>query len=204
MALENIVGANPKPQSTQSTSLRRPTESPASAWQAPATPKLAPAFLSEGGVKRRWAIAFGFGLVHGFGFSFALRQTLQLAGSHLLTSLLSFNIGVELGQLLVLVALIPALDLLFKYVVAERLGTIIVSALVTHTAWHWMTERAAILRQFRFEWPVLDALFWASALRWMMLVVIAAGLYWLVFGVFKLQERSKPSREPAVSAEEIS
>jgi hypothetical protein len=51
---------------------------------------------------------------------------------------------------------------------------------------------------------VLDAFFWASVLRWMMLVVIAAGLYWLVFGVFKLQERSKPSREPAVSAEEIS
>jgi hypothetical protein len=146
-------------------------------------------------VKRRWLITFAFGLVHGFGFSFALRQTLQLAGSHLLTSLLSFNIGVELGQLLVLVALIPALDLLFKYVVAERLGTIIVSALVTHTAWHWMTERATILGQFRFEWPVLDAFFWASALRWMMLVVIAAGLYWLVFGVFKPQQRNKRAEE---------
>src|SRR5204863_9242472 len=48
---------------------------------------------------RRWLITFGFGLVHGFGFSFALRQTLQFAGSHLLTSLLSFNVGVELGQL---------------------------------------------------------------------------------------------------------
>ena len=125
-------------------------------------------------IKRRWVITFAFGLVHGFGFSFALRQTLQFAGSHLLTSLLSFNIGVELGQLLVLVALIPALDLLFRYVVAERLGTIILSALVTHAAWHWMTERAAVLRRFRFEWPVLDALFWASAMRWMMLAVIAA------------------------------
>ena len=59
-------------------------------------------------VHRRWMITFGFGLVHGFGFSFALRQTLQFAGSHLLTSLLSFNVGVELGQLLVLVLLIPA------------------------------------------------------------------------------------------------
>src|SRR5262249_13682955 len=52
-------------------------------------------------VRRRWIMSFGFGLVHGFGFSFALRQSLQFAGSHLLTSLLSFNIGVELGQLLV-------------------------------------------------------------------------------------------------------
>src|SRR5207244_11681078 len=33
------------------------------------------------GVQRRWMITFGFGLVHGFGFSFALRQTLQFAGS---------------------------------------------------------------------------------------------------------------------------
>ena len=49
-------------------------------------------------VSRRWLVTFGFGLVHGFGFSFALKQTLQFAGSHLLTSLLSFNLGVELGK----------------------------------------------------------------------------------------------------------
>src|SRR5207249_7169249 len=68
-------------------------------------------------VGRRWMITFGFGLVHGFGFSFALRQTLQFAGSYLLTSLLSFNLGVELGQLLVLLLLIPALNFLFRRVV---------------------------------------------------------------------------------------
>jgi hypothetical protein len=136
-------------------------------------------------LRRRWLVTFGFGLVHGFGFSFALRQTLQFAGSHLLTSLLSFNIGVELGQLLVLVLLIPAFDLLFRYVVAERLGTIILSTIVAHTAWHWMNERFGVLRQFRFEWPVIDAAFLAGALRWLMLLVIAAGLYWLVFGVLR-------------------
>src|SRR6185436_13174125 len=43
----------------------------------------------------RWIITFAFGLVHGFGFSFALRETLQFAGSYMLTSLLSFNVGVE-------------------------------------------------------------------------------------------------------------
>ena len=72
--------------------------------------------------QRRWMMSFGFGLVHGFGFSFALRQSLQFAGSHLLASLLSFNIGVELGQLLVLVLLVPLLELLFRAVVAERMG----------------------------------------------------------------------------------
>ncbi len=103
--------------------------------------------------RRRWVMAFAFGLVHGFGFSFALRETLQFAGSHLLTSLLAFNVGVELGQILVLMLFIPLLDLLFRYVVKERMGTIIVSALVAHTGWHWMIERANHLRQFRFYWP---------------------------------------------------
>src|SRR5262249_828938 len=81
-------------------------------------------------IRHRWMVAFGFGLVHGFGFSFALRQTLQFAGSHLLTSLLSFNLGVELGQLMVLAILVPLLELCFRWVVAERRGTIILSALV--------------------------------------------------------------------------
>ena len=105
--------------------------------------------------RRRWILAFAFGLVHGFGFSFALRETLQFAGSHLLTSLLSFNVGVELGQLLVLALMVPALQLLFRFVVAERIGTIMLSALVAHTAWHWTADRWGSLRQF--AWPALDA-----------------------------------------------
>ena len=148
-------------------------------------------------LRRRWLVTFGFGLVHGFGFSFALRQTLQFAGSHLLTSLLSFNLGVELGQLLVLVLLIPALDLLFRYAVPERIGTTVLSALVAHTSWHWMTERWEALRQFRFQWPVVDAAFLAGAMRWMMLLVVAAGLYWLVFGVMGAAKRRGDARDAA-------
>jgi hypothetical protein len=133
-------------------------------------------------VQRRWMITFGFGLVHGFGFSFALRQTMQFAGSHLLASLLSFNVGVELGQLLVLVLMIPALELLFRYVVAERMGTIILSAIVAHTAWHWMIERYRVLSQYQIRWPAMEAAPLAKALRLLMLIVIAGGLIWLVFG----------------------
>jgi hypothetical protein len=129
---------------------------------------------------RRWMITFGFGLVHGFGFSFALQQTLQFAGSHLLASLLSFNLGVELGQLLVLALLIPALDFLFKRVVAERVGTIILSTLVAHTAWHWMAERYDRLRQFQFVWPALTASLMLWIVRWLMLAVVLAGALWLI------------------------
>jgi len=131
-------------------------------------------------VHKRWMIAFGFGLVHGFGFSFALRETLQFAGRHMLTSLLSFNIGVELGQLLVLLFMIPLLELAFKYVVVERMGTIILSAIVAHTAWHWMIDRWAVLSKYRFEWPALTPEFLTSLTRWLLsLAIIAAGL-WLV------------------------
>jgi hypothetical protein len=172
MALENIVFASRGTQSTQGTSGGASF-----------------AGLAGLALKRRWLVTFGFGLVHGFGFSFALRRTLQFAGSHLLTSLLSFNIGVEIGQLLVLVLLIPALDLLFRFVLAERMGTIILSAVVAHTAWHWLGERAEVLSRFRFVWPVVDAAFLASAMRWMMLIVVTAALYWLVFGVLRAGKR---------------
>jgi hypothetical protein len=148
-------------------------------------------------VQRRWMITFGFGLVHGFGFSFALRETMQFAGSHLLASLLSFNIGVELGQLFVLALMIPGLELLFRYVVAERMGTIILSAIVAHTAWHWMIDRYQVLSQYQIRWPALDAAPLAKALRLLMLIVIAAGLVWLVFG-FLWPRMGQPEEERAV------
>ncbi len=145
--------------------------------------------IAGSNVGRRWVITFAFGLVHGFGFSYALRETLQFAGPHLLTSLLSFNLGVELGQLLVLVLLIPALDLLFKYAVAERLGTIILSAIVAHTGWHWMIERGEQLAQFEFRWPTIDAVFLLSVVRWLMAAVVVTGVVWVASRVI-----SKPAR----------
>ena len=102
-------------------------------------------------VGRRWILTFAFGLVHGFGFSFALRDSLQFGGRHFLTSLVAFNAGVELGQLVALLVVVPSLYLLFKFVVAQRIGGIIVSALVAHQAWHWMLDRGRDL--FAHPWP---------------------------------------------------
>jgi hypothetical protein len=128
--------------------------------------------------RRRWIITFCFGLVHGFGFSFGLQNTLQFAGSHLLISLLSFNIGIELGQLLVLCVAVPALNILFRHVVAERMGVIILSAIVAHQAWHWMIERLGVLAQFpRPEFTLADAV---SGLRWLFAVGAVAAALWLV------------------------
>ena len=152
-------------------------------------------------LERRWLVAFGFGLVHGFGFSFFLRESLQFAGSHLITSLLAFNIGVELGQLFVLALAVPMLALLFKHVVAERIGTILLSALVAHTAWHWMGERFGELRQYDFQRPALDAAFAAAAMRWLMLLLLLAGAVWGLYELFGRVTRGRPTRESAPRAD---
>jgi hypothetical protein len=128
-------------------------------------------------LQRRWIVAFAFGLVHGFGFAYGLQELLQFAGSHLVSSLLAFNVGVELGQLSVLAILVPLLSFIFHHL-NERIATIILSILIGHTAWHWLLERGE--RLSRFPWPSFDAAAIAGAIRWLMALLILAGLAWLV------------------------
>jgi hypothetical protein len=128
-------------------------------------------------LERRWIVAFAFGLVHGFGFAYGLQELLQFAGSHLVGSLLAFNVGVELGQLLVLAVLIPVLNSIFRHM-NERIVTIVLSLVIGHTAWHWLLERGE--RLGRFPWPSLDAAAMAGAIRWLMALLILAALGWLV------------------------
>jgi hypothetical protein len=139
-------------------------------------------------IRRRWVVAFGFGLVHGFGFSFALRETLQFAGSHLLTSLLSFNIGVELGQLLVIALCVPALELLFRYGVNERMGTILISALVAHTSLHWMAERYETLSQYPLTWAAIASALLVGIIPWLILFMLAAATAWYGFKYWRQAE----------------
>ena len=56
---------------------------------------------------------------------------------------------------------------------------------------HWTGERWELLRKFSFTRPAIDAAFLAGALRWAMLLVVAAGLYWLVFGVVRPARKSE-------------
>jgi len=150
---------------------------------------------------RRWMITLAFGLVHGFGFSFALRDTLQFAGSHMVTSLLSFNVGVELGQLLVLVVLVPALGALFRFVVAERMGTIILSALVGHQGWHWMSDRLSVVGQFSM--PALDAGLVMMMLGWSLALAVLGAASW--GGLRLVEDRADALTDvatPAAVAEE--
>ncbi len=119
--------------------------------------------------RRRSIVAGLFGLVHGFGFSFLLTSQMQFVGAHLLLSLLAFNIGIELGQLLVLMIALPALALLYRVRPgSQRAIAIIVAAFVGHTAWHWMQDRVTALQ--KADWR--DAVAWGEPA----FVAIAAAL----------------------------
>jgi len=135
--------------------------------------------------QRRWVIAFGFGLVHGFGFSFALSETLQFAGTHLLTSLLAFNLGVEIGQLVIIVAAVPLLNWLFRNAIPERMGTIIISAILAHSGWHWLSSRASDLAAYNFAWPAPDYALLAALMRWAMLLLIIGSAVWVLFFLYR-------------------
>lgn len=132
----------------------------------------------DGRLRRRWMLTFAFGLIHGFGFSFALADTLQFAGAHLTTSLLAFNVGVELGQLAVLAVTLPALALLFRFLVPERVGLVVVSVLVAHTAWHWLLERGAALGGYAYTSE--DARLALQAARWILVGIAVGAGGWLV------------------------
>jgi hypothetical protein len=140
-------------------------------------------------LQRRWIVALAFGLVHGFGFAYGLRELLQFAGSHLVTSLVAFNVGVEIGQLAVLCVFIPVLNFFYGYL-RENFVTIVLSLLVGHTAWHWMVERGENLAKFPF--PAIDGPAIASLLRWLMGLLVFAFLVWLAATRFGRRRSSPP------------
>ncbi len=145
-------------------------------------------------LEKRWPVAFGFGLVHGFGFAFALRAQLQFAGDNLLAALAAFNVGVELGQLGALAAAVPVLWAVRRDVGADRvrLVTIVGSVLVAHTAWHWCGERGRALLEYRGDvaWPALDAAFALGVMRAMLLVSIALAVALALRQILRIPRRS--------------
>ena len=102
----------------------------------------------------RMALVFFFGLIHGFGFAFSLSDSLQFSGSHLLTALFAFNLGVEAGQLVVLGAMVAILFGLFQ--ASRPQGFVLLaSMLVAHTGLHWAEQRFDVLKPFL---PLLNAI----------------------------------------------
>ncbi len=99
-------------------------------------------------VNYRWLVTFGFGLVHGFGFASAL-QELIVGKANLLLSVLSFNMGVEIGQLMIIFVMLPVLYLLRKQF-EFRIITAGASVAIFAIGFTWLIERVFNLKLLAF------------------------------------------------------
>ncbi|MVN88903.1 HupE/UreJ family protein [Deinococcus sp. HMF7620] len=91
--------------------------------------------------RARWAVAFGFGLMHGFGFSSVLSELVEDRRA-LVQSLLGFNIGVELGQLALVAVAVPLLFWIRATVFYRRMVFAPASVGVAVVAAIWLVQRA--------------------------------------------------------------
>ena len=91
--------------------------------------------------KHRVAATFVFGLLHGFGFAGAL-GTLDLTGTQLATSLWGFNLGVELGQLVIVLCCAPLIGIIVKkYPIQGRILRISGSIAIGLAGLFWFVQR---------------------------------------------------------------
>lgn len=88
---------------------------------------------------KEWLMAFGFGLFHGFGFA-GLLSDLGLDRSQRVASLLGFNVGIEIGQAVIILLVFPALFLARRTRVYER-AMYVASGLLAIVALGWAVER---------------------------------------------------------------
>lgn len=93
-----------------------------------------------GDASRRWRLTFPFGLIHGFGFAGAL-QEVAVPGEQLPLALLSFNLGVEAGQLLALALALPGLLWLRRQSWFAVRGVRATSLLIAVAGLGWFVQR---------------------------------------------------------------
>jgi hypothetical protein len=93
----------------------------------------------------RWIAAFGFGLLHGFGFAGALRD-LGLPSGSLALSLVGFNVGVEAGQLAIVAAFLPCAYALRRTWTYRQIFLVGGSAMIVLIATAWFVERSFDVR----------------------------------------------------------
>ncbi|MEO5656666.1 MAG: HupE/UreJ family protein [Nitrospiria bacterium] len=95
--------------------------------------------------RRLWMVAFGFGLIHGFGFA-AVLADLGLPQHALLRALVGFNLGVEVGQLALVAAFLPLAFVFRRSWMYQRFTLIGGSAIIAVVAGMWLIERALDIR----------------------------------------------------------
>lgn len=90
---------------------------------------------------RRWVVAFGFGLIHGFGFASVLAD-LGLPQQALVLALLGFNVGVELGQLAIVAVFLPLAFALRRTALYRRGVFALGSWAIAAVSAGWFADRA--------------------------------------------------------------
>ena len=88
-----------------------------------------------------WWVVFAFGLFHGFGFASVLGD-IGIPDSYLVHSLLGFNIGVELGQIVIVMVVFPLLYFMRGTLLYNRLLMPAAAAALIMVSLYWFTERA--------------------------------------------------------------
>jgi hydrogenase/urease accessory protein HupE len=95
--------------------------------------------------KGRWALTFAFGLVHGFGFASVLKELgVGAGGSGLLMPLFTFNLGVELGQIVIAAVVLPIFWRCRKNEKFIKRGVPALSAVVALAGIYWLVERTIL------------------------------------------------------------
>jgi len=102
--------------------------------------------LAAPSLRRRWLISALVGALGGFGLGDLLADASQFAGTHAFVSVLFFNLGVALGEVVSLALAFGALRWLVDRALGLPLGVLVVSAVVGHQGWHWMMDRSHELR----------------------------------------------------------
>jgi len=98
---------------------------------------------------RRWMVAFGFGLIHGFGFASVLID-LGLPREALALALVGFNLGVEAGQLAIVALFLPLAYALRRTAFYRRAVLVGGSLLIAALAGVWLVERAFVVKLLGF------------------------------------------------------
>jgi HupE/UreJ protein len=172
-------------------------------WLMPLVSTVAAAFLMGFAIEniaardldRRWTTLF-FGVISGVGFSVAMREIAQFAGDHRLMAIVTFDLGLQAGELALFALVTLPLLILSRVMVNERLRTIVASACLADLAWHALLARGSELDSV--QWPIFTPEVLVTATSWLIVVVVAAGVLWFVAGLLKShQARPTPSLSKA-------
>jgi hydrogenase/urease accessory protein HupE len=138
---------------------------------------------------RRWLLTFGLGLVHGFGFAGILAET-NLPRDGQALSLLAFNTGVEIGQLAMVLLVMPALAVLRRPVVSGRARVAVIAGALVVATVLFRFEPVAGAGAFAFAVGIVASVrawgYHRGAVQGGSAVVLLLGLTWFVLRLAEL------------------